>query len=74
MGRIGHIWGDRYWSLILEGEPPKGEEWDMEGVEEAEGKSPSRVMRVEGRPQHREIPRITEFSLIFSHPLATSPP
>jgi REP element-mobilizing transposase RayT len=24
MGRTGHIWGDRYWSLILEGEPPEG--------------------------------------------------
>jgi REP element-mobilizing transposase RayT len=23
-GRIGHIWGDRYWSRILEGEPPEG--------------------------------------------------
>jgi REP element-mobilizing transposase RayT len=23
-GRIGHIWGDRYWSAILEGEPPEG--------------------------------------------------
>jgi REP element-mobilizing transposase RayT len=23
-GRTGHIWGDRYWSLILEGEPPEG--------------------------------------------------
>jgi hypothetical protein len=23
-GRIGHIWGDRYWSEILEGEPPAG--------------------------------------------------
>ncbi|MDR2053914.1 MAG: transposase [Treponema sp.] len=22
MGRIGHIWGDRYWSGILESEPP----------------------------------------------------
>jgi hypothetical protein len=21
-GRTGHIWGDRYWSLILPGEPP----------------------------------------------------
>jgi REP element-mobilizing transposase RayT len=28
-GRIGHIWGDRYWSAILEGEPPE--------VGEAEG-------------------------------------
>jgi REP element-mobilizing transposase RayT len=25
MGRTGHIWGDRYWSRILEGEPPEGE-------------------------------------------------
>jgi hypothetical protein len=23
MGWIGHIWGDRYWSQILEGEPPE---------------------------------------------------
>jgi REP element-mobilizing transposase RayT len=25
MGRTGHIWGDRYWSRILEGESPEGE-------------------------------------------------
>jgi hypothetical protein len=25
-GRIGHLWGDRYGSRILEGEPPAGEE------------------------------------------------
>jgi REP element-mobilizing transposase RayT len=25
-GRIGHIWGDRYWSQILEGEPEVAEE------------------------------------------------
>jgi hypothetical protein len=31
-GRTGHIWGDRYWSRILEGEP------DVEG-EAAEGPS-----------------------------------
>jgi REP element-mobilizing transposase RayT len=24
-GRIGHIWGDRYWSRIVEGNPPEGE-------------------------------------------------
>jgi REP element-mobilizing transposase RayT len=24
MGRTGHIWGDRYWSGILAGEPPEG--------------------------------------------------
>jgi hypothetical protein len=22
-GRSGHIWGDRYWSRVLEGEPPQ---------------------------------------------------
>jgi hypothetical protein len=22
-GRTGHIWGDRYWSMILPGEPPE---------------------------------------------------
>jgi hypothetical protein len=35
-GRTGHIWGDRYWSQVLEGEPP---EWtgevDWEAVEVA---------------------------------------
>jgi hypothetical protein len=24
-GWIGHVWGDRYWSRILEGEPPEDE-------------------------------------------------
>jgi hypothetical protein len=24
-GRIGHIWGDRYWSEIVEGDPPEVE-------------------------------------------------
>jgi REP element-mobilizing transposase RayT len=27
-GRSGHIWGDRYWSRILEGEPPEDAEAD----------------------------------------------
>jgi hypothetical protein len=22
-GRTGHVWGDRYWSRVLEGEPPE---------------------------------------------------
>jgi REP element-mobilizing transposase RayT len=30
-GRIGHIWGDRYWSRILEGEPVMGEEGEAAG-------------------------------------------
>jgi hypothetical protein len=24
MERTGHVWGDRYWSRVLEGEPPEG--------------------------------------------------
>ncbi|MDR1107522.1 MAG: hypothetical protein LBL19_00645 [Spirochaetaceae bacterium] len=43
-GRLGHIWGDRYWSLILEGEPTE------EGVEEAEaGPKAEPKARVKGR-------------------------
>jgi REP element-mobilizing transposase RayT len=51
-GRIGHIWGDRYWSRILDGEPELGEEvpageprvaWDLgiwnHGVSPHGGKS-----------------------------------
>jgi hypothetical protein len=26
VGRTGHVWGDRYWSRVVEGEPPKGVE------------------------------------------------
>jgi REP element-mobilizing transposase RayT len=25
-GRTGHIWGDRYWSRVMEGKPPEREE------------------------------------------------
>jgi hypothetical protein len=34
-GRIGHVWGDRYWSEILVGEPP--EEEGTTGVRPLEG-------------------------------------
>jgi REP element-mobilizing transposase RayT len=41
-GRIGHVWGDRYWSRILEGEPPEeGEEGEALG-ESATGVRPYR--------------------------------
>ncbi|MDR0383401.1 MAG: transposase [Spirochaetaceae bacterium] len=38
-GWTGHIWGDRYWSMIVEGEPPEGEGSLSGGAEEvkAEG-------------------------------------
>jgi putative transposase len=35
-GRTGHLWGNRYWSCVLEGEPPEGaREVDWEAVEAA---------------------------------------
>jgi REP element-mobilizing transposase RayT len=35
-GRSGHVWGDRYWSQVLEGEPPEeAEEVDWEAVKTA---------------------------------------
>jgi REP element-mobilizing transposase RayT len=67
-GRIGHIWGDRYWSLILEGEPPVGEEGEDEAPVTV------RVTGVGGRPLHEKIPHITGFSLIFPYFLITPPP
>jgi hypothetical protein len=69
-GRSGHIWGDRYWSEILEGEPPAGaEKWDgpVMGVEASEfssavdrvsplpGETKAGVSPVPGKPA--EIPR-----------------
>jgi hypothetical protein len=35
-GRSGHVWGDRYWSRLVEGEPPEwAEEVDWEAVDVA---------------------------------------
>jgi hypothetical protein len=35
-GRTGHLWGNRYWSRVVEGEPPEGAgEVDWEAVEAA---------------------------------------
>ncbi|MDR3357192.1 MAG: transposase [Spirochaetaceae bacterium] len=39
-GRTGHLWGDRYWSRIMEGEPP-----EEEGTVEAADDSPARGVR-----------------------------
>jgi hypothetical protein len=33
-GRTGHVWGDQYWSRVLEGEPP---EWAEEVADETGG-------------------------------------
>jgi hypothetical protein len=46
-GRSGHLWGDRYWSRVLEGEPPEGAEavdWAAVAVE-AEPPTPADLRR-----------------------------
>jgi hypothetical protein len=43
-GRTGHIWGDRYWSRIVAGEPPEWVCW--EAVEAAETRIPAARMRI----------------------------
>jgi hypothetical protein len=65
-GRIGHIWGDRYWSGIVE-------EWEVPVGEMAEGVRPRNGETGAGvRPQHRETTLQAIFSLIF--PLPPAPP
>jgi hypothetical protein len=74
-GRIGHIWGDRYGSRIVEGEVVEGEEGVGEGAPKAgEGREVSEagvgpwytVIRV--RPQDGETTTKSAFFLIFPAP------
>jgi hypothetical protein len=61
-GRSGHIWGERYWSVVLGREPPEWAEvcdlmaadWVEEGDEEAEGGDGGEAdkMAASGRVQH----------------------
>jgi hypothetical protein len=60
-GRIGHIWGDRYWSRVVEGEPP---EW-------AEGTGGPAAMDAGVRPHGGKNGGDPGFSLI--PPLLTAP-
>jgi hypothetical protein len=59
--REGHIWGDRYGSRILEGEPPEAE---LEGEED---------MSIRVRPPYREAETKTAFLLLFPLPLVPAP-
>jgi hypothetical protein len=64
MGWIGHIWGDRYWSQIMEGDPP-------EGASGRGGGAAPNTTRV--RPRYRKRERGPRFSA--ASPLsAASPP
>jgi REP element-mobilizing transposase RayT len=46
----GHVWGDRYWSKVLEGEPPE-EEIVAGGPVRGEGDEEGRAERAEGGGQ-----------------------
>jgi hypothetical protein len=62
-GRIGHIWGDRYGSRIVEGEGEVEVEEAEEGREAAAGV----------RPQDGETTIPSAFPLIFPLPPAPAP-
>jgi REP element-mobilizing transposase RayT len=73
-GREGHIWGDRYWSRILEGEPEEGEGREAAG-EPSNGDRPRRRRTANGdRPRRRREEGKCGFPLIKPLPAAPSPP
>jgi hypothetical protein len=66
--RTGHIWGDRYWSLILEGEPAEGAGYGKE-MEAEPGVGVGGV-----RPRLVKMAIITGFFPAFPHPFPSPPP
>jgi hypothetical protein len=76
-GRTGHFWGSRYWSEVLEGEPPEGAtavDWKaVEAEAEAPTAADMRRRRNGVRPHRAGKGAETPFSLEI--PLrAASPP
>ncbi|MDR2786018.1 MAG: transposase [Treponema sp.] len=61
-GRSGHIWGDRYWSRILDGEPPEGENGGA-----------ATATNIGVRPHNGKNEGPPGFSLIFPSPAAPHP-
>jgi REP element-mobilizing transposase RayT len=59
-GRSGHIWGDRYWSRILEGEPP--EEVSGGGGELDPYRGQTETANTGVRPRKRKLGRGPRFS------------
>ncbi|MDR2052583.1 MAG: transposase [Treponema sp.] len=62
MGRTGHIWGDRYWSQILAGEPPEGGTGGRAGAS-ANG----------DRPPRGKNATAPDFPPLSPHPTAPAP-
>jgi hypothetical protein len=75
-GRTGHVWGDRYWSRVLEGEPPEwaGEvNWETVEVAAETGELSSVTCPPTGvSPLTAENPTETGFSP--QTPARSSPP
>jgi hypothetical protein len=67
-GRTGHLWGDRYWSVILEGEP--AEEAGYGGEPESEPGAEAGGVR----PLSVEMAIITGFFPVSPHPHPSPPP
>jgi hypothetical protein len=67
-GRTGHVWGDRYWSLILEGEPAERAGYGRE----TEAEPRAGVGGV--RPRSVKMAIITRFFPTFPHPFPSPPP
>ncbi|MDR2110538.1 MAG: transposase [Spirochaetaceae bacterium] len=65
-GRIGHLWGDRYWSKILDGEPP-------DGAEEAGGAAAPSSSISGVSPRSRKRVKNSAFFLLFPLTLAPNP-
>jgi hypothetical protein len=65
-GRIGHVWGDRYGSRILEGEPAEGAEVG-DAVESEFGN------RDRDRPRRRKCSRSPCFPFTFPFPPDPAP-
>jgi hypothetical protein len=78
VGRTGHRWGDRYWSKVLEGEPPEGAAAVDWAAVEAEAEAPTaadmrrRRKRNGVRPQQAE--EVAEIPFSPEIPLRSASP
>ena len=72
-GRIGHIWGDRYWSAVLEGDPPVGAADAASKGEECEGGAVGRGAETGVRPRSWKRSRGARFPPKSPPPAAISP-
>jgi hypothetical protein len=76
-GRTGHIWGDRYWSRVLDGEPPEWAEAVDWGMVEALAETRIPAAKARARPggvSPRTEGRAAETGFSPKIPLHSTPP